>query len=258
MQAIAANSRDDEAAGQRMQVALGHAQEVSSPLWHPAEPSIPSAPDKQGRYRLVTLNGTAHRGKNSDLVITQLLLLDPSGSVVSDMKVVSGGWGRGALPGLNPDTYRGDFSQRPLVAEYPLNWDNMRESRPDRPSFGYSDGTPGFSVAIDNAANMAELGGAGRDAFRIHPGGQRMSAYGREPQSEGCLKILNDREARQFWKKLMSLSPEERPLSLEIVNRHYIGRPIEPSRGMPQLAAVEGMLRPPAIDRRTDNWAPLR
>lgn len=193
--------------------------------------SIPQGgPDTQGRYRLVTMNGEATGPDSRARVESEMVLIDPDGRVVWRGDAVTGGWGSrgGALPGMNPETYRRDMSDRPIIAEYEINYSGSdRRSARRNPTFAYANGEGGFFMHLLNPTNMRELGGAGRDEFGIHPGGELLSDRGREVNSAGCMKLESDNGARDFWDIMMSLPPDQRPASLEIVNRDHVGREIQ-------------------------------
>lgn len=174
----------------------------------------------QGRARLVIINGEGRNGR----VTSEMAMLSASGEVLWRGGIATGGWGNGALPGMDESRIGAGARGRAVVGEYRLNYasgqtDGFMAARPDKPSFNYANGQPGFSLGIDNASNIDELGGRGRNAFRIHPGGQRLAARGQDSNSEGCIKIDNDDQARAFIRTIMNLPESQRPASLEILNR---------------------------------------
>lgn len=171
----------------------------------------------QGRARLVIISG---RGSH---VESEMALVSASGEVLWRGEVATGGWGNGALPGMDESRVSQAARGRAVIGEYPLNYTpgtnaGYMASRPDMPTFSYADGRPGFSLGITNPSNISELGGAGRNHFRIHPGGQRLQQQGRDNMSEGCIKIETDAQARAFERAIMNLPANQRPASLEILN----------------------------------------
>lgn len=185
------------------------------------------ASDKEGRYRLVTVNAQATGPHSRRRVESEMVLMDPDGDVVWRGKLVSGGWGKkgGALPGMTDDLPASYDSQQ-IITEYKINYEGSGP-RPKRPTFRYATEETGFFYHLLNPNNIAELGGANRGDFGIHPGGQRLTSQGTPVMSAGCLKLVKDADARSFDAILKSLPKDQRPLSLEIANENFVGRDVQ-------------------------------
>lgn len=172
------------------------------------------AASTQGRYRLLTV-ATDKRGNK---VQSHMVLVDASGQIVWQGMMNSGGT-RDYLPGLMTSV-----AGQNITAQYPINWQDIRLNRADNPDMSYSDGSPGYSISINNASNMARLGGAGRDLFRIHPGGRSVSTSGclEFIDSNGGISRESDQQARSFLDAMQQIPPNQRPLALEIVNPEVV------------------------------------
>jgi murein DD-endopeptidase MepM/ murein hydrolase activator NlpD len=187
---------------------------------------------RDGRYQLVTVAA----GADGNIAIAEMLLMNPQGQVVWRGQMRSGNRsGAQPLPGLRADLGRS------VTAEYPIHYDQIRTDRTDN-GFHYADGSPGFSIYLQNASNMAEIGGAGRDLFRIHT-----SEYtSRDGGTHGCLGFVHsDASAREFLRIMQSLPASQRPASLKVLNPHLYGRDSEipdlsedARRQLDQLVAV--------------------
>ncbi len=196
----------------------------------------PASAEHQGRYRLVTV-ATDSQGNNTR---AEMVVLNPQGQVVWRSMMNSGSGGAHSLPGL-----RTARDGQPVTTEYHLDWNDVRLNRRDRlglTGMSMSDGSPGFSFTLENPTNIAELGGAGRNGFRIHPGGRNVG-------TAGCLEFLgqdgqigaeSDRNARSFAALMTSLPPDQRPTSLEILNPKMLGQHVEFAQARPQTATVPG------------------
>jgi len=225
--------------------------------------TLPPREGNDGRYRLVTVNGEARRGSRSNYVESQIALVHPDGHTVMSVPFSSGGWGRGALPGMDPSTYRTDMSDHPIIAEYTIDYaGSSLRSRRANPTFAYANGEGGYFLHLQNPdrATMRAIGGAGRSEFGIHPGGERLTRRGAEPFSEGCMKILDDEEARNFWQTIQSLSRNQRPEKLEIVNRDFVGRDVQMALRAEQPTVPRAQSQPgfetASASQPADGWLP--
>lgn len=166
--------------------------------------------DTQGRYRLLTV-ATDTRGNK---VQSHMILVDASGNKVWEGMMNSGGT-REYLPGL-----LSSLAGQNITAEYPINWNDVRLNRADNPDMSYSDGSPGYSITIENASNIARLGGVGRNLFRIHPGGRTVTTSGclEFIDANGNINTASDQSARSFLRAMQQIPENQRPRALEIVN----------------------------------------
>lgn len=176
--------------------------------------NLPSNPSvAESRYRLVVAATGEARGKQ---VPGEMVLLDPTGNAVWRGNINSGGK-RDFLPGLTSDLGRG------ITAEYPIGWDNISTNRTDelgREGMSYSNGAAGYFIPINNPRNLGELGGAGRNAFGIHPNGVDNSTSGclGFVDTNGKLSSASDRVAREFYQTMMNIPASQRPKALEVIN----------------------------------------
>ncbi|MBN8543056.1 MAG: hypothetical protein J0M34_02195 [Alphaproteobacteria bacterium] len=177
-----------------------------------------------GHYRLMTVA----RNSGAGILSAEMVLVAPDGSVAARYDMRSGGAGRGSLPGLDDvDASRADS---PVTAEYRINWNDVRINRRER-AMRYSDGTLGYSFTLENSSNIAAIGGAGRNYFRIHPQGTGGAG------TAGCLEFSDDAAARHFYQMMMSLPENQRPQSLEVLN----ARNLEPATSRMAFAQVDGI-----------------
>ncbi|MFZ4541279.1 MAG: hypothetical protein ACOYNL_05640 [Rickettsiales bacterium] len=185
--------------------------------------------DKNGRYRLMTVATDAQASSTR----TEMVVLDPAGKVVWRNAMNSGASSLEGLPGLRAQ------SSKAITTEYKIDWNDVRLDRKDalaQRAMSYSNGKPGFSFTLTNPDNLAEIGGAGRSAFRIHPGGRGVGTAGclEFIDSNGGISTESDRAAQSFVDLMTSLPPSQRPVSLEVLNSTML----EQHRGIgtPQLA----------------------
>ena len=205
----------------------------------PVPPSATAGHD--GRYRLVTV-ATGSQGNKTG---TEMVVMNPQGEVVWRSAMNSGSGNARSLPGL-----RTAFDGQAVTTEYRLDWNDVRLNRQDRlgmTGMSLSDGSPGFSFTLENPSNMAQLGGAGRNDFRIHPGGRNVGTAGclEFLDSHGGISRESDRNARSFAALMTSIPPDQRPISLEILNPKMIGQQIEISRARPAPSAPAVAARSP-------------
>ena len=184
---------------------------------------------ENGRYRLMTVARDSGRG----ILSTEMVLVAADGTVAARYDMRSGGGGRGSLPGLD-DTDSSRPSD-PITAEYRINWDDVRTGRRER-GMRYSDGSPGYSFTIENPSNLAAIGGAGRDYFRIHPQGNGAG-------TAGCLEFVNDDAGRHFYRMMMSLPESQRPQNLEVLNPNNL-QPANSRLAFAQVDSIEDISAP--------------
>lgn len=191
-----------------------------------SEKEIPENSQTDGRYRVMLVKTAGDKYS----AYGEMVLVNPQGEVEARYNVHSGGAGKGALPGMSADTGEA------VTAMYNLNWSDIRLNRGDRigrAGMHYADGSLGYSFTIENPSNMAEIGGAGRNLFRIHPGGKTV-------KSLGCVEFLDDEgklsterqkgdkssdaAAKHFLARMLELSKDKgtRPLGLEVVNGKHL------------------------------------
>jgi len=187
--------------------------------------AVPPSADSnhQGRYRLVTV-ATSSEGRNTR---AEMVMLNPDGDVVWRSMMHSGSNNLRSLPGL-----RTAQDGRPITTEYEINWNDVRLNRRDRlglAGMSMSDGSPGYSFTLENPDNMAEIGGAGRSAFRIHPGARGVGTAGclEFLDSSGGISAESDRNARSFLALMTSLPADQRPVSLEVLNPVMLGQQVD-------------------------------
>jgi len=169
-----------------------------------------------GNYRILAVQVGTLRGGNSAHV--QMVVVNPQGEIVRTFDMASGGSRTGsgysginsALPGL-------DDAANTQTVDYKIDWNDVRLNRGDR-GFRYHDtNEPGFSFSLTNPSNLAELGGAGRNHFRIHP-----NNFGNDG-SQGCLTFRDDNQAREFRDFMLSLlNSGARPEEVEVVSASWL------------------------------------
>ncbi len=192
--------------------------------------SLSAGLSSNGKARLVTVNAPASGSKRR--VESAMQLISPTGEVLWQGDLVTGGWGNGALPGMDASDLAtaggSSYANNKLVAFYPLLYDapNSADRRPGKPSFSYANGDDGFFIALGEASNQNALSrGQYRYAFGIHPGYDRLLAKGQDPASEGCVKLANDANARLFYQKIKELRAQGiAPEGLEIMNGKMLER----------------------------------